>query len=127
MTTPTLDRSRTAIRAVRLSVLALAGLVGLKFLALLAEFDWQLSKAPWALLVLVAVPTGLIAWLSGRRPRAAAWVALPLLLLWCVAVVLAVVRDGAVRESWADYPSAYGGFLLAAWGAYSAVRVLRDR
>lgn len=127
MTAPTLDRPRTAIRAVRLSVLALAALVVLKFVALLAEYDWQPEKAPWALLVLVALPTGVITWLSRRRPRAAAAVAAPLLALWCAVVVLALVRDGVVRQSWADYPAAYGGLLLAAWGVTSAVRVLRDR
>lgn len=127
MTVSTLDRPVRRMQHLRACVAFLAALVVLKYVALLAQYDWDVSRSPFMLLVVVAIPVGIILGLSRRRPRAAAGVALPLLLLFAVAVVLAVVRDGLVRESWADYPSAYGGLVLAVWGAITAVQILRPR
>lgn len=127
MSAPTLDRLAATAQVLRGCVLGLAGLVVLKFLVLLADVDWDLGQSPFMLLVVVAVPVALIVALSFRRPRAAAGIALPLLLVFAVVVLLALVRDGLVRESWADFPFAYGGLALAVWGAVNAVRILRRR
>lgn len=125
MTAPSVDRTATGAAVLRGCVLGLAGLVVLKFLVLLAEEDWDLARSPFMLLVVVALPVSLIVWLARRRPRAAAAVALPLLVLFLGSVVSALVRDGLLRQAWADYPFAYGGILLAGWGGVAAVRMLR--
>lgn len=111
----------------RVSLLLLVALVALKFVALLAESGWRLSEAPVPLLVVVAVPGIALAVLVGRRPKVAAAVAAPIMLLFAVVVIAALARDGLARESWADYPFAYGGLVVAAAGLVSSVALLRGR
>jgi hypothetical protein len=105
---------------------AFIALVTLKFLVLLAEFDWNLARPPWGLLIVVVVPALALIYLIPRYPRAGAAVSAALLVLFIVFVVSALARDGLARQSWADYPLAYGGLLLAAVALYLAVRMLRE-
>lgn len=116
---------RTAQRGLELCLAAMVALVALKFVALLAEYDWNASKAPWALLVVVVAPAVLLGVLVKGRPRIAAPVVGVLLALFIVSVVTALLRDGFARQSWADYPFAYGGLVVAAAGIYYAAVVLR--
>ncbi len=104
---------------------ALIALVALKFLVLLAEYDWNVAQAPWGLLIVVVVPAVLLISLLSRYTKAVAAVTAALLVLFIAFVVLALARDGLARESWADYPLAYGGLILAAVGLYWAVHLLR--
>lgn len=127
MTATTLDRPATAATVLRGCVLGLVGLVVLKFVVLLSEYDWDLARSPYMLLAVVAVPVALVIALAGRAPRAAAAVALPLLVVFGAIVAAALARDGLVRESWADYPYAYGGLALSVCGVVAALRMLRRR
>ncbi len=105
---------------------ALIALVALKFLVLLAEYDWNVAQAPWGLLIVVVVPAVLLISLLSRYTKAVAAVTAALLAVFIAFVVSALARDGLARESWADYPLAYGGLILAAVGLYWAVRLLRE-
>lgn len=127
MNVSTRDRAATPTTALRACMLGLAGLVVLKFLVILADQDWDFARAPFGPLVLVGVSVALVVALSTRRPRAAAGVALPLLVLFLAVVGSALARDGLARESWADYPFVYGGAVLAVIGAVEALRILRRR
>lgn len=120
-------RPSSPIRTVRACVLAIFGLVVLKFVVLLADVDWDLARSPFVPLVVALVAVVAVVRLSGRSPRAAAGLLLPVLLLFIALVLSALVRDGLARQSWADYPFAYGGLVLAVLGAVAAVRVLRTR
>lgn len=127
MSHPEATPSRTAQRGLGLCLAAMVVLVALKFVALLADYDWDPSKAPWALLVVVIVPAVLLGVLVKRRPRIAAPVIGVLLALFIVSVVAALLRDGFARQSWADYPFAYGGLVVAALGIYYAAVVITAR
>lgn len=118
------DRRRLGTRALQWCLGALLALVVLKFLVLLAEFNWNVAQAPWGLLIVVAMPALLLISLLPRHTKAVAAVTAALLVLFIAFVVSALARDGLARESWADYPLAYGGLLLAAVGLYWAVRLL---
>ena len=109
----------------RVSLLVLVALVALKFLVLLAENGWRVSDAPLPLLVVVAVPGLALAWLVTRAPRPTAAIAALVMLAFIAVVVAALARDGLARESWADYPFAYGGLVVAVVGLAAAVGLLR--
>lgn len=111
------------VRIIKACVWALGALVVLKFLVLLSDNDWDPSKAPWALLVLVAVPVIGLTLLLDKRPRAGALLAGLLLAVFGATVVAALLRDGLARQAWADYPFAYGGLVAAAIGIACAVKV----
>lgn len=121
-----MNRAR-AVRVVQGCLLALVGLVWLKFLAILADSDWDVSQAPLPLLVVVTVPAIALVVLVSARPRVGAAVSGALLLVFAVFVVSALARDGLARESWADYPFAYGGLAIAAPGLYAVAQLLRGR
>ena len=120
------DRHRHGTLALQWCLGAIIALVVLKFLVLLAESDWNAAQAPWGLLIVVVVPAFILLALLPRYPRAGAAVTAALLVLFMAFVVSALARDGLARESWADYPLAYGGLLVAAGGLFWAVRVVRD-
>ena len=101
-------------------------LVTLKFLVILIDYDWNLARPPWGLLIVVVVPALSLIFLIPRYPRAGAAVSAALMVLFIVFVVSALARDGLARQSWGDYPLAYGGLLLGAVVVYWAVRVLRE-
>jgi hypothetical protein len=113
------------VAVLRITLLVLVALVTLKFTVLLAEVGWRLSQAPLPLLIIVAVPGVALAVLARRRPRIVAAVALPIMVVFVGVVVAALVRDGLMRESWVDYPFAYGGLIAALVGAAAAVALLR--
>ena len=71
------------------------------------------------------MPAAILAFAIAKYPRAGAAVMAALMALFIGVVVTALVRDGFVRQSWADYPLAYGGLVVAAVAVYWALRVLR--
>lgn len=111
---------------VRGAMLALVAFVVLKYLVLLSEVDWDIARSPIVPLVVVTVLAALLIRTVGRM-RWAAPVALGLFALFVVVVVSALVRDGLARQSWADYPFAYGGLLAALLGGLGAWRLWRSR
>ena len=120
------DRYQLGTRVLKWCLGTIVALVALKFLALLAEYDWDVAQAPWGLLIVVVVSAVLLVSVLARYPKAGAVVMAALMVLFIAVVALAFARDGFARESWADYPLAYGGLILAAVGLYWAVRLLRE-
>lgn len=125
------DREPSSARAsdlslVRGSLLALVAFVVLKYLVLLSEVDWDVARSPFVPLVVVTVLAALLIRTVGRR-RWVAPVALGLFGIFVVVVVSALVRDGLARQSWADYPFAYGGLAAALLGGLGAWRLWRSR
>lgn len=121
--TPTpAHREATLLRGALLTLLAF---VLLKFLVLLADVDWDITRSPFVPLVLVTVFVALL-WRSAGRRRWAAIVGLVLFAAFGVIVVAALARDGLARQSWADYPFAYGGLIAAAVGGFAAWRLSRQ-
>lgn len=116
--------TRQEVNLLRAALLALVAFVVLKFLVLLADVDWDLARSPFVPLVLVLGFT-LLLWRKVGRRRWAAAVALLLFVGFAVLVVAALARDGLERQSWTDYPFAYGGFAAAALGGLAAFRLLR--
>ncbi len=50
------DRYQLGTRVLKWCLGTIVALVALKFLALLAEYDWDVAQAPWGLLIVVVVP-----------------------------------------------------------------------
>lgn len=115
-------RNTTLLRG---ALVALVAFVVLKFLVLLADVDWDIARSPFVPLVLVIAFAALL-WRSAGRRKWAAIVALVLFAAFAVIVVSALVRDGLARQSWADYPFAYGGLTASAVGGLAAWRLARD-
>lgn len=127
MSASTTGRLSSPVATLRVCVLGIFALVVLKFVVLLADVDWDLMRSPFVPLVVAVLAVVAVLRLSGRSPRGTAGLLLPLLLAFIGLVVAALLRDGLARQSWADYPFAYGGLVLAVVGVVAAVRVLRTR
>ena len=117
---------RRDVNVLRAALLALVAFVLLKFLVLLAEADWDLARSPFVPLVLITAFAAL-AWRTVGRRRWAAVVSLILFVIFTIVVAAALVRNGLERQSWADYPYAYGGLVAAAVGGFAGIRLLRQR
>ena len=117
--------SLSNISILRACVWLLVALVVLKFVALLEENGWDLSRAPWGLLLILIVAAVLVTLLLSKRPLAGAMLAAVVMLLFAAVVIAALARDGLERQAWADYPFAYGGLLVAVVGIYSALALRR--
>jgi hypothetical protein len=118
--------SRGLANIIGACVWALVALVVLKFVALLAQYDWDPGRAPWGLLVIIAVPAVALTFLLRKRARTGALVVAVLMALFGATVVAALARDGLARQAWADYPFAYGGLLVAAVAIACAVKLWRS-
>lgn len=118
-------RRASDLSLVRAALLALVAVVVLKYVVLLSEQDWDLARSPFVPLLVVTVLAALLVRIVGRA-RWAALVALGLFALFVVVVVSALARDGLARQSWADYPFAYGGLLAALVGGLGAWRLWRS-
>ena len=120
------DSSARLVRIIRACIWTLAALVLLKFLVLLAEYDWNPARAPWGLLVVIAVPVIGLTLLLSRRARTGALLAALAMAVFAASVVAALARDGFARQAWADYPFAYGGLVAAAVGIVCAALLWRN-
>jgi hypothetical protein len=119
------ESSRDLAGIIGACVWALVALVVLKFVALLAQYDWDPGRAPWGLLVIIAVPALGLTLLLRKRARAGAAVVAVLMALFGATVIAALARDGLARQAWADYPFAYGGLVVAAVAIACAVKLWR--
>ncbi len=117
------DQYKTGARTLQWCLAILVALVALKFFVLLSELG--ATSAPWGLLVVVVIPAAILAFVIAKYPRVGTAVTAALMALFMAVVVSALVRDGVVRESWADYPLAYGGLVVAAVALYWALRMSR--
>lgn len=111
---------------VRGALMALVAFVLLKYLVLLADEDWALARSPFVPLVGVITMAAVLLPAVGRKTWASL-AALAVFTLFAAVVVSALVRDGLDRQSWADYPFAYGGLLAAFVGGLGAWRLWRSR
>ena len=119
------EQADTHRMLVRAALVALVAFVVLKYLVLLADEDWDIARSPFVPLLVVTVLAVLLIRAVGRK-RWAAPVAVLLFVLYVVVVLSALARDGLARQSWADYPFAYGGLLAALLGGVGAWRLWRS-
>ena len=120
------NQSEKAQRGLRMCLALMVALVVLKFIALLGEYEWDPARAPWFLLILVVVPAVVLSWLLGRARRVAAVIIAVAFLGFIASVIAALARDGLARQSWADYPFAYGGLIVAVVGVFFAITLVRS-
>jgi hypothetical protein len=117
------NQYKTEARPLQWCLAILVALVALKVFVLM--FGLGASKAPWGLFVVIVVPAAMLAFVNAKYPRVGAAATAILMALFIAIVGSALLRDGFARESWADYPVAYGGLVLAAVAVFWALRILR--
>lgn len=102
----------------------LAALAALKFLYILAESGFDVSKAPVAFLVpILALVVGVV--LAARGRRAGVWIVAVVALLLGLVLVAALVRRGIHHQNWADAVLVFTGIPLAAAAVVAARPALR--
>ena len=118
---------RTYGRWHRLLAWAAGGLLALgivKYVALLAQYDFDFSKAPNGVLALLLVPAVGIAFL----PRRAAVVVLGVFSFLVLALlVFAIVTKGFAQEGWQDTFVVFAGTPVALLGVVAAYFALTGR
>lgn len=112
------------IKMVRAAAAVLLVLGTLKYLAILIDAGFDLSKAPFAFLLVFALPFGLVLLLLPRLRRTGLVLMLLIGVPFVAFLVDNVVQNGFAKEVWADFLVVYVGGPVAAAGVIAAARCL---
>jgi len=114
----------TRIKTVRTAAVVLLALGTLKYLAILIDAGFDLSQAPFAFLLVFALPFGLVLLLLPRLRRTGLVLMLLIGVPFVAFLVGNVVQNGFAKEEWADYLVVYAGAPVAVVGVIAAARCL---
>lgn len=113
------------ITAVRWTGAGLVALGTLKYLAITAEYDWNVAQSPWIfLLVLAGLPALGLA--SSRGGRRAGVILLGVVHVLWAGIMGAALVTGATLEHWSDAVVVYVGTPVALLGIVAVVAALRS-